>query len=75
MMPPVSLRISVTDRCSLRCLYCAPSGRGAKSNDEDTLAFEEIAEFARLVASRYGLTKIRITGGECWQKRERRWLH
>jgi cyclic pyranopterin phosphate synthase len=64
MMPPVSLRISVTDRCSLRCLYCAPSGRAAKYRGEKMLTFEEIAEFARLVAARYGLTKIRITGGE-----------
>ncbi len=64
MTPPVSLRISVTDRCSLRCLYCAPSGRVARCSNEELLSLDEIAEVARLLAGRFGLTKIRLTGGE-----------
>lgn len=57
------LRISVTDRCNLRCQYCMPpEGIQLKKKDE-LLSFEEIIRVARiLVAS--GIEKIRITGGE-----------
>ncbi|MBX9573589.1 MAG: GTP 3',8-cyclase MoaA [Candidatus Obscuribacterales bacterium] len=57
------LRISVTDRCNLRCQYCMPAeGIQLKKKDE-LLSFEEIARVARIfVAS--GIEKIRITGGE-----------
>ncbi|MBI2915087.1 MAG: GTP 3',8-cyclase MoaA [Firmicutes bacterium] len=57
------LRISVTDRCNLRCIYCMPpEGVPAKSHSE-ILTLEEIARIAR-AAAMCGMTRIRITGGE-----------
>ena len=57
------LRISVTDRCNLRCTYCMPE-EGIKILDHsDILSFEEIAEFTRLAVAN-GITKVRLTGGE-----------
>jgi cyclic pyranopterin phosphate synthase len=57
------LRISVTDRCNLRCVYCMPEeGIPALSHDQ-ILRFEEIAEVARAAVS-MGVFKIRLTGGE-----------
>lgn len=57
------LRISVTDRCNLRCLYCMPE-EGMKFMDQDRLlSYEEIAEVAEAAAER-GIRKLRITGGE-----------
>lgn len=61
---PVSLRISVTDRCQLRCLYCMPPDGVPKRSREDILSFEEIVRFVRAVKSHYGLSKVHITGGE-----------
>lgn len=56
------LRISVTDRCNLRCLYCMPNGIEKKSHDE-ILRDEEIVKIVT-EAVKVGITKIRITGGE-----------
>lgn len=57
------LRISVTDRCNLRCTYCMPE-EGIKILDHsDILSFEEIAEFTRIAVAN-GITKVRLTGGE-----------
>ena len=57
------LRISVTDRCNLRCVYCMPE-EGIKLIDHGSiLSFEEITEFTK-VAVQMGITKVRITGGE-----------
>ncbi|MHB8904578.1 MAG: GTP 3',8-cyclase MoaA [Melioribacteraceae bacterium] len=57
------LRISVTDRCNLRCVYCMPE-EGIKLIDHGSvLSFEEITEFTK-VAVEMGITKVRITGGE-----------
>jgi cyclic pyranopterin phosphate synthase len=56
------LRISVTDRCNLRCTYCMPLDAAFKPRDE-LLTYEEIARVAR-VAAGMGITSIRITGGE-----------
>ncbi len=61
---PISLRISVTDRCQLRCVYCMPPGGVPKRSREDILSFEEIVRFVRAVKSHYGLSKVHITGGE-----------
>ena len=57
------LRLSVTDRCNLRCSYCMPAEGVAKLTHGDLLSYEELHRVARAcVAS--GIEKIRITGGE-----------
>ncbi len=57
------LRLSITDRCNLRCTYCMPpEGIKARGHGE-ILSYEELAVFAR-VAADVGITKVRITGGE-----------
>jgi len=57
------LRISVTDRCNLRCIYCMPE-EGIKSlRHEDILRFEDILKIVKVAAS-LGINKIRYTGGE-----------
>lgn len=57
------LRISVTDKCNYRCVYCMPE-EGVPARAHDTLLrAEEIARFVRLVASE-GITRVRLTGGE-----------
>jgi len=61
---PRSLRISVTDRCQLRCRYCMPFDGVTRNSHEEILTFEETARFAGLVRERFGLTKVRLTGGE-----------
>ncbi len=61
---PISLRISVTDRCQLRCLYCMPSEGVPICDHRDILRFEQIVRFVRVVKSRFGLSKVHITGGE-----------
>jgi GTP 3',8-cyclase len=63
-----NLRISVTDRCNLRCTYCMPEDVTFLPKDE-LLKFEEIARFVR-VAVGLGLTKIRLTGGEPLLRRD-----
>lgn len=57
-----SLRISVTDRCNIRCFYCMPEQVVFRPRDE-LLTFEEIERFVR-VAATLGINKLRITGGE-----------
>jgi GTP 3',8-cyclase len=57
------LRISVTDRCNLRCLYCMPPEGASKLSHEEILSYEEILRLAR-IALGHGITKIRLTGGE-----------
>lgn len=57
------LRISVTDRCNLRCIYCMPPEGIEWKPMGDILSFEEIERFAR-VAVGEGIRKIRLTGGE-----------
>ena len=63
------LRISVTDRCNFRCVYCMPENGVELSPRDDILAFEEIARIARVGAS-LGLSKIRLTGGEPTVRRD-----
>jgi cyclic pyranopterin phosphate synthase len=58
-----NLRISVTDRCNIRCVYCMPSEHVVFRPRGDLLTFEEIARFVRIVAE-MGVNKIRLTGGE-----------
>jgi cyclic pyranopterin phosphate synthase len=57
------LRISVTDKCNLRCVYCMPEEGVALLRHEDVLRFEEILEAAQ-AAVEMGVTKVRLTGGE-----------
>jgi GTP 3',8-cyclase len=57
------LRISVTDRCNLRCTYCMPERGVHLLKHEDILSFEEIASFTKVAAAN-GIDKVRITGGE-----------
>lgn len=57
------LRISVTDRCNLRCTYCMPEEGIALNSHENTISYEEIYETAKEGVN-LGIKKIRITGGE-----------
>lgn len=57
------LRISVTDRCNLRCSYCMPEEGIRLLDHSDILSFEEIADFTRMAVAN-GITKVRLTGGE-----------
>lgn len=57
------LRISITDRCNLRCLYCMPSEGICPATHKDILRYEEITRIAG-IAVRLGVRKIRLTGGE-----------
>jgi cyclic pyranopterin phosphate synthase len=61
--PLGSLRISVTDRCNLRCHYCMPEDEYLWLPREDVLTFEEIGQLADLF-SEVGVERLRITGGE-----------
>jgi len=57
------LRISVTDRCNLRCTYCMPEEGIRLMDHSEILSFEEIVEFTRIAVAN-GITKVRLTGGE-----------
>lgn len=57
------LRISITDRCNLRCLYCAPGGLVPKLAHDEILRYEEILRVIRIGVS-LGISKVRLTGGE-----------
>jgi cyclic pyranopterin phosphate synthase len=57
------LRISVTDRCNIRCFYCMPAENVRFKPRSEILTFEELERFVRVVA-RLGVTKLRLTGGE-----------
>ena len=58
------LRISVTDRCNLRCRYCMPEHGMEWLPRSDLLSFEEIERVARVCVERFGFDGIRLTGGE-----------
>lgn len=57
------LRISVTDRCNLRCVYCMPAEGVVPLSHSDILSFDEITEVAKIAVD-LGIDKVRITGGE-----------
>ena len=58
-----SLRISVTDRCNIRCFYCMPETDVVFQKREELLTFEEIKRVTE-IACRMGVNKVRLTGGE-----------
>lgn len=58
------LRISVTDRCNLRCIYCMPEEGISLIDKKDILSLEEIVEVVKTGAGKFGIRKIRLTGGE-----------
>jgi len=57
------LRLSVTDRCNFRCMYCMPDGGVPKVGHHEILSYEELLLLARSVVP-LGIEKIRVTGGE-----------
>jgi cyclic pyranopterin phosphate synthase len=58
------LRISVTDRCNLRCQYCMPAEGMHWQERDEILTYEEIERFVREVGVPLGIRKLRLTGGE-----------
>jgi GTP 3',8-cyclase len=72
--PLRDLRISVTDRCNFRCVYCMPRevfGRDYEFLERaELLTFEEIERLARILIGDHGVSKIRLTGGEPLVRRE-----
>ncbi|WP_339178641.1 GTP 3',8-cyclase MoaA [Bacillus sp. FSL R5-0560] len=66
--PLRDLRISVTDRCNFRCTYCMPAELFGPDypflKKEELLSFEELERLATLFVTRFGVEKIRLTGGE-----------
>jgi cyclic pyranopterin phosphate synthase len=63
------LRVSVTDKCNLRCVYCMPEEGLPWLKREQLLSYEEIAEIVRTMAG-MGLKRVRITGGEPLVRRD-----
>jgi len=57
------LRISITDRCNLQCRYCVPHDLIPKLSKDEILTYEEILRVVR-IATRLGISKVRVTGGE-----------
>lgn len=57
------LRLSITDRCNLNCLYCTPLQKEEFLNHDDVLRYEEMVRLVRIFVES-GIRKVRITGGE-----------
>ena len=57
------LRISITDRCNLKCIYCVPPDLIPRLSHDEILTYEEILRLVR-IGIRLGISKIRVTGGE-----------
>ena len=64
-----NLRISVTDRCNIRCFYCMPEHDVQFVNRREILDFEEIERFVRIAVG-LGVSKLRVTGGEPLVRRD-----
>lgn len=62
--PALTLRISVTDRCQLRCQYCMPPQGVPSCMHEDVLTFEEIGAFVEHLQASFDVRKVRLTGGD-----------
>jgi len=63
------LRVSITDRCNFRCVYCMPEEGFPATPKDENLTLEEIARLVRIAVS-LGVTKIRLTGGEPLLRKE-----
>jgi cyclic pyranopterin phosphate synthase len=61
---PHRLRMSVTDRCNFRCRYCMPLEGVPKLAHRDLLSLEDLASLAAWLAPRFGIRRIKLTGGE-----------
>jgi len=57
------LRISITDRCNLKCIYCVPRDHITRLSHADILTYEEILRIVK-VGIQLGISKVRVTGGE-----------
>jgi cyclic pyranopterin phosphate synthase len=62
--PGLAVRISVTDRCPLRCVYCRPRSRIDPSPAPELLREAEIVRFVSVARAALGVAKVRLTGGE-----------
>lgn len=58
------LRISVTERCNFRCVYCMPAEGITLRPHEAMMSYDEIARLVRIAAARFGIRHVRLTGGE-----------
>src|SRR5258708_28339432 len=61
--PLASLRLSVTDRCNLRCMYCMPEEHYRWLPQDHLLSFEELVQLVDIFAA-LGVRRVRLTGGE-----------
>ena len=59
-----TLRLSVTDRCNLRCRYCMPAAGVARRRHDEMLRLEELAELVAWLADAAGVDRVKLTGGE-----------
>ncbi len=65
------LRISLTDKCNLNCIYCNPhSSQIAKLKREEELSYEELLRLVNIFVEKFGFKKIRLTGGEPLLRKE-----
>src|SRR5579872_4414801 len=64
-----NLRVSVTDRCNIRCFYCMPEKDVEFVDRREILDFEEIERFVRIAVG-LGINKVRVTGGEPLVRRD-----
>ena len=62
--PMRDLRVSVTDRCNFRCVYCMPEEGVPWLPKQDILSFEEIADVIRAAIEVHGIRRFKLTGGE-----------
>jgi len=63
-LPSLSLRVSVTDRCQLRCSYCMPATGVRKRSHSEILRFEDILRLLQVARRHYRVDKVHLTGGE-----------
>ena len=68
--PRLSLRISVTEQCQLRCPYCMPAEGLPAASAEKVLTVAEILRFVRVLRGRFDVAKVRLTGGEPLVRRD-----